>query len=34
MDEIGNMTLTMQVKLYRVLQEGKSGRSAATMKWM
>jgi len=23
MDEIGNMTLTMQVKLYRVLQEGK-----------
>jgi len=23
MDEIGNMSLTMQVKLYRVLQEGK-----------
>src|SRR3979411_1541471 len=24
MDEIGNMSLTMQVKLYRVLQEGKA----------
>jgi len=29
MDEIGNMSLTMQVKLYRVLQEGKVARSAA-----
>jgi len=28
MDEIGNMSLTMQVKLYRVLQEGKVRPSA------
>src|SRR6202043_1205262 len=30
MDEIGNMSLTMQVKLYRVLQEGKVRPSGST----